>query len=791
MARQKQNTIFKIAFFSSLILVFGFTIFTTKSASDNRSVASESIWPGKRELRWKLWQIRQMVLVYGTKKPKLISQYRKMAEQIAGQNSWLKINVKSDSEVSAEELSNKPLYLIGTPESNRLFKPVLKELPVHFFAEKFSVDGLFTSENRDVITVTSFPSPFNHELPMSFISGVNDRAVLQFLAHAKTQNSRIGDFRVFRSGSGIVLGFFKQSNGKPWTIDKQQSRNFLTRKHRTLKTEHYVFDILGQSISHDSLEVIAQKQEQRLKRFLSAANIDIQKLPPMHYYLYASAEDKGLITGNTNLSHYNSARWEVHSIYSPVLNGVDLTSDIKLITERVVGKTASFALRDGLALAFSDDWGRFGYRHWVKIFQNGRQLNSLKEILDNSIYRNESYLFMQPQAGSFVSYLFNKVGARKFMEFYRNWPAKGLPEDMRLSMNDMEKEWWTFISDFKLAKAAENQSHRTSGFEFQKGFCFAHEGYQIYNGYLSEKARESLKKVRSLGTNWISLTPFGYLNDRHKPSYLRYSFGAGSENDESIVTASATAKELGMEVMLKPHILMNSSHWGWPGDIEMTSDADWRLFFKFYVSWIRHYALLAEMYNMDSFCVGIELMHTTTKEHEKEWREVIRNVRSIYHGSLVYAANWWQEFEQITFWDDLDYIGLNCYFPLSKKDRVTLDDLKQGIKKVIPVIAGVADTYKKRVIITEIGFTSSVKNWQNPHERKRGAPVDLEDQVISYKAAFETLWSQKWLAGIFWWKWPTYLENGGPRHNGFTPNAKPAEQVVKQWYSKNRKAFLN
>ncbi|MGH7602165.1 MAG: hypothetical protein ACREOI_37850, partial [bacterium] len=39
-----------------------------------------------------------------------------------------------------------------------------------------------------------------------------------------------------------------------------------------------------------------------------------------------------------------------------------------------------------------------------------------------------------------------------------------------------------------------------------------------------------------------------------------------------------------------------------------------------------------------------------------------------------------------------------------------------------------------------------------------------------------------WLAGIYWWKWPTMLEDGGPQDNQFTPNGKPAAEVVMKWY---------
>ena len=91
-----------------------------------------------------------------------------------------------------------------------------------------------------------------------------------------------------------------------------------------------------------------------------------------------------------------------------------------------------------------------------------------------------------------------------------------------------------------------------------------------------------MQKLRLLGTDWISLSPFGYLNNRNQPAYLRYSFGVGAENDESLIQDFLYAKSLGMGVMLKPHILMRSMHWGWPGEVAMQNEKDWQLFFKYY-----------------------------------------------------------------------------------------------------------------------------------------------------------------------------------------------------------------
>jgi hypothetical protein len=246
------------------------------------------------------------------------------------------------------------------------------------------------------------------------------------------------------------------------------------------------------------------------------------------------------------------------------------------------------------------------------------------------------------------------------------------------------------------------------------------------------------------------------------------------------------AREHDMRVMLKPHILMASPRWGWSGEVRMQTPAAWKIFFDRYERWMRHYAILAEIYDFDMLCVGVELVHATLG-HEQEWRRIVTQLRGLYSRPMVYAANWGAEFERLSFWEALEAIGINCYYPLSKKENPSEAELVAGAQQIVHKIQAVAKKFNKPVLITEIGFASMPQTWKNPHEDNREAPVDLEAQRRCYEAIYEVLNNSEqrndhWLAGIYWWKWPTTLEDGGPADNQFTPNGKPAEKVVAKWY---------
>jgi hypothetical protein len=199
---------------------------------------------------------------------------------------------------------------------------------------------------------------------------------------------------------------------------------------------------------------------------------------------------------------------------------------------------------------------------------------------------------------------------------------------------------------------------------------------------------------------------------------------------------------------------------------------------------MRGHALLAEIHDFDMLCVGVELAQATIG-HEQAWRQMIARLRSLYSGPMVYAANWGQEFENLKFWEALDAIGIDCYYPLSEKENPSDAELLSGAKRVVEKIRAVAEKFNKPVIVTEIGFTSSSQPWKNPHREDRNAAVDLEAQRRCYEAVYQAFFNHKssrWLAGIYWWKWPSTLEEGGPEDKQFMPNGKPAEKVAARWY---------
>lgn len=309
----------------------------------------------------------------------------------------------------------------------------------------------------------------------------------------------------------------------------------------------------------------------------------------------------------------------------------------------------------------------------------------------------------------------------------------------------------------------------------QKGMCYVTWDKETFN---TEYSDMSLQKLAYLGVDYISLVVTQY-QDTTTSTEIKET--EQTPSDESLKHVIKTAHKLGIKVMLKPHVDLIDKYDGTycRSDIGFSNENDWQAWFKSYNKFILHYAKMAEKLGVELYCVGTELEFTT--QRSDLWRSVIADVRQAYKGKLVYAANW-DEYPKVDFWQDLDYIGIDAYFPLSYDANPTLDDLKKGWQKWISEIESFQVRYNKPVIFTEIGYSSAPMTSSAPWQVITSGNADPEIQAKCYQAFFETAWSAPWLAGVYWWKWDTNTRAGGAQNRQFTPQNKPAERILEANY---------
>jgi len=290
--------------------------------------------------------------------------------------------------------------------------------------------------------------------------------------------------------------------------------------------------------------------------------------------------------------------------------------------------------------------------------------------------------------------------------------------------------------------------------------------------YGSPASAEALRELKTLGVNWISIMPFGF--HRGTPE-IRFSGSRVWETDDSLVAVTKQAHDLGIKVMLKPHI------WG-RGEIDMGAwnEAQWTAWFEQYTRFIEHYATIARDAKADAFCIGNE--QKIASSHEREWRAIIARVRAIYRGPITYGANFDEVFD-VRFWDAVDWIGVSAYFPLADQRAPDRDALVRAWEPVIARLGRLSRETKKPVVFTELGYRSADGAAWRQWEIARDAPVNLDAQRAAYQAFFEAVWPQPWLAGVYPWKWYSYPNHGGRDDNDYVIEDKPAEEVVRRYYS--------
>jgi hypothetical protein len=315
----------------------------------------------------------------------------------------------------------------------------------------------------------------------------------------------------------------------------------------------------------------------------------------------------------------------------------------------------------------------------------------------------------------------------------------------------------------------------------QKGVSYA----AWWSGdYRKPGADLSLEWLASTGATWIALIVTGY-QETHTATTIDFR-SERTPTDVDLIHVIRQAHALGLKVMLKPHLDL-PKEWEsefWRGDVgtAFTTEAQWSAWFASYGDFVGHYASLAQAHGVDQFCVGTELLGTSSRE--ADWRQVIDDVRDLYKGPIVYAAQHHEEATRIPWWDAVDYIGVNAYYALADDPghHPGVEELEAAWQEPRGILANLAAARGKQILITEIGYRSHHGCSCHPWDSWAVSPVDLEEQAFAYEAALRQLYDQPWLAGIYWWTWYPDRFRSGPCDDSFSPHLKPAEDVLRAWY---------
>jgi hypothetical protein len=293
--------------------------------------------------------------------------------------------------------------------------------------------------------------------------------------------------------------------------------------------------------------------------------------------------------------------------------------------------------------------------------------------------------------------------------------------------------------------------------------------------------QKHIDPIIKLNVNYAAIMPFGFIKNLQHPE-IGYNSGRQwfGETKEGVKQYVEKLHQNNIQVMVKPQIWI--WHGEFTGDLQMTSEEDWQILEDSYRNFIIDFAKVAEENKVDIFCIGTELEQFIIHRPDY-WNDLISEIKAIYKGKLTYAANW-DEYKRVPFWKQLDYIGIDAYFPISDKETPTIEEAKLGWKPWKEEMILLSTEVNKKIVFTEYGYRSVNYSGKEPWKSDRNlGKVNLKAQENLTEALFEEIWKEEWFVGGFLWKWHIKHKGiGGKDNTMFTPQNKPVEYIIKKNY---------
>lgn len=186
---------------------------------------------------------------------------------------------------------------------------------------------------------------------------------------------------------------------------------------------------------------------------------------------------------------------------------------------------------------------------------------------------------------------------------------------------------------------------------------------------------------------------------------------------------------------------------------------------------------------------SIELINKDRKYLDSIWRSIIHNARRYYSGNITMAANF-DNYHEVSFWDELDFLGINAYFSLRQPHRkptseeALYEELIEGWSEVFSRISSFKtqkNLHNKPIYFTEIGYTQkegcTLAPWGGEgYTLLSGDELDTlviwkeaqdkpSERILAMDALYEVVKREKIpLVGLNYWKLTSHAY-----HEGYEP----------------------
>lgn len=301
-------------------------------------------------------------------------------------------------------------------------------------------------------------------------------------------------------------------------------------------------------------------------------------------------------------------------------------------------------------------------------------------------------------------------------------------------------------------------------------------------GYGTASSAALLDHLARQGVTWVSVTPFGRIWDLRSTEIDMDFEAPWEDNRRAIRELVRQAHERGIRVLIIPHLWVETE--GWRGEIDPGSPEGWAAYHASYQRFVTAWAREAAVAGADAFSVGVECKSWSGR-FGGVWRALITEVRAVFGGLLTYSANW-DEAEDVLFWDQLDLVGINAFYPLASHAGATFEEYVRGAIAARRSVGELASVLEMPVLFVEVGYTTrtdaAVEPWLWP-DGMEGVVVDEAEQARALLASFRGFLPEPWFTGFFVWRYYADLDDVSQEAVwGFSPHGKRAARVLARVY---------
>lgn len=383
------------------------------------------------------------------------------------------------------------------------------------------------------------------------------------------------------------------------------------------------------------------------------------------------------------------------------------------------------------------------------------------------------------------------------------WPVG--PSLLPQSFQDEVSSWaWWQPSDIPTAVVSAEIKPRGSdfvaGFEFQSGY---HPSWQSH--YLS-----ALQNIRSIGSNWVFLTPT-WTYTRNNPPIIEPVTGRNALWPDLLETfTQARAIGLNLAVFPQPSFTIAEDQW-W-----QTAQRDfswWQVWFERYTQFIDHYTDLATVSGAKMLVLGGDWLlpalpsgklkdgspSKVPADAELRWRQLFKDIRGRFNGKIYWAMSSTLGMKTPPpFLDAVDGIYLIFSSGIANSSNPSEIELENGFAQVLDQdVQNFQASLMKPLILAPFypsvdgsasacpasaqGACLTLDQLNTPGLDISGVALDLQEQVDIYNALLNTVNQREWISGIVSRGYypPVALQDKSASLHG-----KPAFDVLWYWFPK-------